>query len=471
MFGVQMKFKRLTQAIVSQIEAGTLQFGQRLPSIRDLSLIHKVSKNTVLRALEELESLSYVAAKQRKGFYVCWYKNKPASKVDVFRSKAKALNLPQVFHELMEKGAAFDWYPFCDEKFQSGYLLNLHRCIYEAARQNQSQYSGYYDSPLGDAELRQQVANRYQLRNLYVMQDSVMITSGCQNALYLSLKCITSAGDVVAIESPAFYGALQILESLQLKVIEIPINSNHSLDVMVLAEYCKANQVKACVVTPAYATPTGLSMQDDDKIKLLNLAQEHNFYVVEDDIYGELGFVTNPSPIASYDKDGRVLLCGSWSKSLSRDLRLGWVVSKRFIPELIKLKLNMQLASSKSTQVGLAHFMAKGHFRRHLNALVQHLKEQRVILLSELKQYWPDNVEYELPQGGLTLWIKLPNGIDSESLYKTLAQQNILLTPGILFASDNRFSEYIRLSFMQPIVNERKKALRKIGRLIKDMLS
>lgn len=465
-----MKFQKLAQNIVQQIETELLVFGQRLPSIRKLQNFHKVSKNTVLRALQELELQGYIEAKARQGFYVKWQSRHFAQKTPPEILKPSRLDLPQVFHDIMAKGAAFDCYPSCQETFQSPYLNKLNRAIFNAANKSAAEHSGYYDQPKGLLALRQQLVSRYQLRNCYLHSEDIVITSGCQNALYLALQTVTKPGDTVVVESPAFYGVLQILESLQLQVLEVPISEISGLDIDAVETLCQSQNIAACVVQPTYATPTGACMSEQDKIKLLELAEEFDFYLVEDDIYGELGLLSNPPPLYRFDTNGRVLLCGSWSKSLSRDLRLGWVISSKFNEQLAGQKLNMQLATPRSTQAGLAEFIAKGDYRRHLRLMLQHLATQRSLLISELRQFWPASIEYLLPQGGLTVWLKLPEIIDTQELYQQLLEQGIFLTPGLLFSSDKRYRNYLRLSYLQPIAAERKRALQTVAEVIHSKL-
>lgn len=467
------KFISLAERLIEMIQSGQFVFGERIASIRQLAQSHQVSKNTVIKALVELERLGYVEARSRQGFFVCWrYEGQTeAQPATIVSAMPKAVNLSTVFHTLMERGAAFDCYPSAKEKYVSPYLPSLLQCINRNHKSALAELSGYYDEPQGNLALRVQIAHRYRQRGTLVDASDVVVTSGCQNALFLALNTVTSPGDTVAVESPAFYGVLQLLEQLGLKVIEIPMLPQGGMDIERLESISRNHRIAAAVVTPTYATPTGRSMPEQNKQALLELAELRDFFVVEDDIYGEMGLLQQTSPLFQLDIYNRVILCGSMSKCLSRDLRVGWLISPRFQHQILRQKLGSQLASAQSVQLGLAEFMAKGDFRRHLNHFRKYLLLQRNLLLSELKSYWPSSVSYVMPEGGLTLWLRMPEHIDSQALYQQMLQNQVVLTPGLLFASDHRFNNYIRLSYHQPLQGERLQALRRAASFVKQLLA
>ena len=318
--------------------------------------------------------------------------------------------------------------------------------------------------------LRKQIANRYRERDTLIDFEDIVITSGCQNALYLALSAVAKPGDTIVVESPAFYGVLQLLEQLSLNILEVPSKGEGGIDLDYLSLVSEKHDITAVVLMPNFATPTGLSMPLEQRPALMELAEVHDFYLIEDDIYGELGFVKNLPPMLKQDKGGRVLTCGSFSKSLSRDLRIGWLIAPKHITGVLKHKLSTQLASPVAVQKGVAEFVAKGDYRRHLNHFCKHLLIERNNLLSELKSHWPASLEYALPQGGMSFWLKLPKSVDTQKLYQKLLEQGIVLTPGLLFASDKRFANCLRLSFHQPLVGERLNAMRVLVQKVRSVL-
>lgn len=207
-------------------------------------------------------------------------------------------------------------------------------------------------------------------------------------------------------------------------MIEIPSPDEQGFDIDYLEKLCGKFDITACVVMPNFSTPTGLSLSKYKRSKLIELANQFNYYIIEDDIYGEMGFIKNNPPLISQNAQNNIILCGSVSKSLSKDLRIGWLISPSLSKQFVKSKLTTQLAGSRSSQAGLAEFMAKGLYRKHLNHFLKYLMAQRNILLSELRSFWPNDIEYHIPEGGLTIWVKLNASANTTILYNLLIKKN-----------------------------------------------
>jgi len=338
-------------------------------------------------------------------------------------------------------------------------------------RKNPIQNSLYYDNPKGSTDLQNQISEHYRTRNLYVNKHDICITSGCQNSLFLALSVCCNAGDTVVIESPAFYGCLQLLQHLKLRVIEIPASSQTGIKSAELTNILQKWKIKACIVTPNFSTPTGGSLPTEEKKQLVKLAHEYNFTLIEDDIYGDLGFHLTSEPLKSFDEHGRVILCSSFSKALSRDLRIGWIMGGEKHDEIVQLKLVNYLATNQAIQQGLASFMAEGFYRRHLTQYRELLQKQRDILITCIKEYWQFPYTFSLPNGGLSIWLELEKNIDTTEIYKQAIKEEIIITPGMLFSSNKQFTHCMRLSFVHEITPKRLLALKKIGALINDYSS
>ena len=459
-----LKYTELFECLRSDIEAGRLKSGERLPSIRSLVQARPYSKNTVLKALGELEAGGYIEPKARQGYFVCFnLKTGKEKLVEPGQLEAAEVSLPSIFHTIMAKGAAFDLTPGAEDKLIPSQLIELNRALGRAQKRAVGDKAMYYDAPAGDLILKQQLRARYKLRDLHLDENDICITSGCQNALFLALSVSCRPGDTVAVESPCFYGVLQLLEQLRLHIVEIPSSPKTGMELSQLALALQKFRIEACVVTPNFSTPTGALMPDDNKRTLIKLANEHSLTLIEDDIYGELSFGQEVKSLAGFDTQDRVILCSSFSKTLSRDLRVGWVISRRWHEALVRLKLSTQLASSKSSQQAIADFIRGGYYRRHLLQFKRSLIVQRNQLLAALEEYWPNSLAYHIPQGGLALWLELPEQVDTNELYVKFLQQGIILTPGSLFSSQDRFRHCLRVSFNQPVVGERLAALKKLG--------
>lgn len=208
-------------------------------------------------------------------------------------------------------------------------------------------------------------------------------------------------------------------------------------------------------------------MPESYKERILSMTQSRGIPIIEDDIYGELCFgPERPRTLHSYDRYGSVLLCSSFSKNLSRDLRVGWIAPGRYFERVKQLKLITSLATSISVQKGVSYFLQEGGFDRHLRLRRQQLQQQCRQLLEMIPELLPQVVSCSQPQGGLSLWIELPESIDTLELYQTAREEKIIITPGRLFTAQERYRNALRLSFSASWTPSRIDALARLGSLI-----
>ena len=253
-----------------------------------------------------------------------------------------------------------------------------------------------------------------------------------------------------------------------MNIIEISASPTTGLDINELKQAIKQWKIQTCIVTPSFATPSGAVMPSENKKELMALANSHDIALIEDDIYGELAFNETISPLKSLDTENRVIHCSSFSKSLSRDLRIGWISAGRWHDDVVRLKLTSQLASCQTQQQGIASFISTGAFRKHLAYFRIKLRHQRDQLINALQQYWPNSIRFTIPEGGLALWVELENNINTAELYEKALAENIIITPGNLFSCASNYTNFIRLSFNHPIVGKRLQAIKKLGKLVQN---
>ena len=468
----QFKYQQLADQLKQKIIEEKWQPNTKLPSIRALAKQHKLSIISVQKALIALESSETIYVKEKSGYYV----KEPKKVIEQTKprklTQPKIVNVPDIFFEIMEHSAAFDISPHTYNKDQpQNHIIVLNRHISRALRQQPQNKALYYSEPSGNRDLRQQICEHYVNRDLHVSPDQICITSGCQNSLFLALLSTCQAGDIVAVESPAFYGVLQLIQHLKLKVIELPSSYTQGLDATTLQEAAKRWSIKACIVTPSFATPTGALIPIEQKKHLVDVANAHQITLIEDDIYGDLGFQARVPPLKKFDTQGQVIVCSSFSKSLSRDLRVGWIIASDNINKIAHLKLVNQLSNSQAIQQGLTTFLKEGYYERHLNQYRRTLLRQRDQLTQALSKYWQFPIRYTVPDGGLALWIELPDKIDTLDLYAKAREEEIILTPGLLFTSRKGFHNNLRLSFAHPIAGKRLDAFKRLGEIIKNSLT
>ena len=476
-------YRRLEQQLRDEIERGQRPAGSRMPSIRQLSRERGLSKSTVLSCYDRLEADGLIQARPRSGYFVATDKQRlPAGLKPATTSNPDPRPAPvsaaQVMVDLMDRGAAFDLIVSNESSTERPAAARpdsgndvLKRTLARAVRHQSAQQQRRYDSTAGLATLRQLLCQRLALGASRVDPDQLLISGGCQNALMLALMACCQPGDIVAVESPGFYGVLQLIEALGLQVLELPSSAEHGLSPEALALALGHWPIKALVVSPSYATPTGACMPDSHKQQILSLCRAQQVAIIEDDIYGELGFgLQRPRTLHSFDDSGSVLLCGSFSKSLSRDLRLGWIAPGRYFERVKKLKLVTSLASSQALQQGLVYFLEAGSYDRHLRIRRQQLQQQYRQLQDLIEQHLPMAERISRPQGGLSLWLEFPDTINTLKLYHQALAQRVILTPGRLFTTQERYLNALRLSFAHPWDAPRVAALSRLGLLLEGQL-
>ena len=461
------KYQLLEDEIEQGIVAGRWKCGERLPSIRTLCDLHGCAKITIQHALQRLEAKGLIESRERAGFFVTYQNEEFDTPCRMERIESpKPVSVSELFRDIMTRSAAFDLTPNLHSGELPQGIVQLNRSIGRALRRQKGDFQ-YYDEPAGDPGLRNQLATLFSKRGWKTDASELCITSGCQQSLFLALLSVCSEGDIVAVEAPGFYGVLQLLEQLKLKVVEVPTSLQAGMDVNALSDILNHWNVRACVVQPAFATPGGAVMPRAARTRLIELAEEHDLAIIEDDIYAETGWSGVPDTLKSLDQSGRVIHCSSLSKVLSRDLRLGWVSGGRWHADILQMKLTSQLASSRFVQQGVASFIQEGDYAAFVRKFRLQLREQRDQLLEYLAA-WPLAVKTTAPQGGLAVWVELPEQINTIDVYSKALDEGIVITPGSLFSVSERFGNCLRISFVHPWDDQRMRALKRISELVQD---
>ncbi len=459
----------IAHQISTHIEHGVYQPGERLPGVRRLSQQMGVSVSTVVQAQRQLENAGTLEARPRSGYYVAqhpWLKPKlpqpsrPEQKPVAVTGQELVLQLAKVANQpgFVQLGAAVP-----DASFMP--MRALQRSLIKVARHYDHSCANYAFPP-GAPELRQQIARRMHIAGSPVTADEVLITNGCQEALTLALRTVAKAGDIIAIESPSFYGLLQVIESLGMRALEIPTDPQDGLSLRALELAIEQWPVKACVLIPHFSNPLGCVLSDQKKRQLLQLAEQHDLMLIEDDIYGDLGFSgERPRPLQGFDQNGRVIYCSSFSKTVSQGLRLGWMVlPPAYLPQAEYLKYISNLAAPTLPQLALADYLEHGGYDRHLRQIQTRYQQQINLFSQAISKYFPAGTRVTQPKGGFVLWVELAANTDSLALSQRMLTHRISIAPGRIFSASQKYSNCIRLNCAHPWSPQVEKALILLGR-------
>jgi DNA-binding transcriptional MocR family regulator len=434
------------------IDAMAFRPGDRLPSIRELRRAHGVSVPTVQRAMEELEMRGIVEGRARAGFYVR-HEGSAARRAarDPFSLAPPTGSTPlgRIVHHVMSvasRPGVLELGPSgpSSELFPS---LKLNRALSAEARRAGAHGCDYAEVP-GCSRLRDEIARRSPVSGCCLRPQEVVITAGCTEALALCLRAVTVPGDTVAVESPAFYGLLLLLQSLHLQVVEVPADPATGLRIDKVEQMLDERRPAAMVVAANFSHPTGALMPEAAKQRLVDLLARHAVALIEDDIFGDLSFDSRrPPPLKAYDRNGLVLLCDSFSKSIAPGYRVGWTAPGRFLDKVLELKFAQAAFTASLPQLGIAGFLSRGGYERHLRSFRRTLRDNVQRMAEAVRQHFPQGTSFNLPAGGNFLWLELPDGCDAMALHDAAAERNVSIAPGSMFSfGGDGFRRHVRLN-------------------------
>lgn len=285
-------------------------------------------------------------------------------------------------------------------------------------------------------------------------------------ALNLALRAVTRPGDTVALESPTYYGFLQILESLGLRALEIPTHPRTGISLDALEVALRTHEIKAALVMPTVSNPIGATMTDRAKERLVTLLAARRVPLIEDHVYGELhAGGRTPRAAKSYDRSGHVMLCGSFTKTLAPGLKAGWIEPGRWKDRVRMLKFVSSGGHSELVELTLADLLESGGYERSLRQLRRHNALQVEHARRVIAESFPRGTRVTQPAGGYILWVELPRRCDSIALFEKLLERHISIAPGPMFSATGRYRNCLRISVGHPWTERAERALRDVGRL------
>ena len=471
-------YERIATHFEQAIAQQALGVGARMPSVREIRRLHHVSHSTALQVLRVLEARGLIEARPRVGYFV----RDTALQMPAAREPQLLAPLPLQDHRFagigeraaeylnkarlkgaltVDLGSAMPAPELFDTK-----LLNQHAT---ALLREQPQILVHGPSaPFTHPEFQAAMA-RYALSfGVHVAPMDVAATFGNSEAVNLALDALTEPGDVVAIESPTFYGILQAIEAKKLQALEIPSSPHTGMSIEALELALRTHpRLKAVVVVPHLQMPQGATMPDSHKQRLVALCRAHGVALIEDDIYRE--FVETDDvlrPCKAWDTDGSVIYCSSLSKSYAPGLRLGWMNAGRWHERVQMIKFARSRNLPVWPQLLGARTVGSPAYMRHLVRLRQQLRVQRQAAAQAVARYFPIGTRLSLPAGGLSIWLELPEQISSSRLYDEALALGIRTAPGDMFSNTGHYDHFLRLSCGMPFTPEVEDAYRTLGRML-----
>jgi DNA-binding transcriptional MocR family regulator len=438
------------------VSSGELAGGERLPSIREAAEAAGVSVNTVVAAFGRLADEGWVRSRERGGFYV-----RPRTKLAesspapeerfLARSREAGERLDALFERLVRRDPSFAVAaPGTD-------LLPADR-LERSFRRMDRRWIEYAD-PAGDRGLRRKIVETSEAADGPGDPESIVVTNGATEALAIALRAMISPGDTVAVEAPTYFNFFRQLAPLGVDILEIPVGED-GMDLDILERELAARRVRAMLVQPNVQNPTGATMSDGSKERMVRIAERHGTVLIQDDVYGDLHFGPGrPANLESFGGDGDVVLVSSYSKSVAPGLRIGWLRSRRHAERFAEEKLRLSTESCRAAQFALAEFLGTSAHRRHLAELRAALSRRIDDHLALLSDLLPAGCSVRRPTGGCLLWIALPPGTDATAVFERAAGRGVVAAPGELFSANPFFRSCLRINAGRRLTPERSSAL------------
>jgi 2-aminoadipate transaminase len=335
-----------------------------------------------------------------------------------------------------------------------------HILQHEAARALQ------YGTTEGYPPLKEYLEEKMRKYGVPAEQGNILLTNGSQQALDLIGKVFINPDDYILTDRPTYLGALQAWNAYSPNYLTVPID-DEGTQVEAVEDILREGKVKFIYVLPNFHNPAGVTLSLERRHKLVELAARYGVFIIEDDPYGELRFEGEDiTPLVVLHKEN-VIYLSTFSKTLAPGIRLGWVVApEKIIAKLVQAKQGADLHTSTFVQMVANDICQRGILRHHVRRLREVYKERRDVMLEAMARYFPPGVEWTRPQGGLFLWVTLPEHVDAEELLKKAVAEKVAFVPGFAFYPDGSGKNTMRLNFSNAQPEMIEEGVRRLGRVL-----
>lgn len=463
-------YLQLSEQLQERIRSGSLPAGVKLPPVRNLATDLGLTRLTVHNAYSELQAGGWVEAYVGRGTFVAQRPYPLTNSYEAFNPTKADTSMPWISQgmlaDMMRLSQQPDLISFAQavpaaETFP---VRELGRAIQHALRDPAA--LGYGPTQ-GELVLREAIATTLLDRNIVASPDHVLVTTGAQQGVALVLRAFVRQGDVVLVEEPTYLGFIEQATALGVRLIGVPMDEQ-GMRVDMLARLLREYKPRLLYTVPTFHNPTGISLAPERQTVLLNLAHEHNLLVLEDDVYGALGYDGPPPlPLKSRDKSGRVIHLGSFSKILAPGLRLGYLLANdEQLGPLLAAKRSADLHCSPLLQRALADYLSRGQLAAHLRLVRELYRERRDAMRRALVRSCPREVQWRVPGGGLCFWLELPPGVNGSDVYAEAIDRGVGVTLGSVFFPQPPRSAYLRLCFAAQTPENIERGITVLGELL-----
>lgn len=463
-------YQQVIDFVGYQQKTGALLPGDKLPSLRKLSRQFDISVPTVKQAYIELERQGRVCARPQSGYYLT------AQQVRTLKPRPKKWShcapvtvqcrnmIEQVYEAVhMPDTIALGISNPIQANPPDKTLARLMRTVLSKV----SEKAVSYGPVTGDAKLRMQLAFRYQEQGVAINPDDIVITNGAQEALSIALQCVAQQGDIIAVESPCFFGMIELIETLGMKALEIYTCTESGVCLDELSNAINDHPIKACLFSSAINNPLGSMKTDAQRQEMVALLEKHDLPLIEDDVYSELYFTEQkPKPAQLYSEKGLVMTCSSFSKTAAPGYRTGWLLPGKFEEQAKRIKRAQSCSTPLLQQWTLNEYIQSGDYDRHLAVLRKKLQYNCERMRALIADNFPKEVCISKPNGGSVLWVRCQSHVNTSEFFQQALEQGVSFAPGQIFSPSGKYGNYMRISYGVKWSLQVEEAVQTLGKLV-----
>jgi 2-aminoadipate transaminase len=476
-------YVQLRDQLRALVHSGELRSGDRIPASRELATQLGVHRTTVANAYAELESEGLIQGHVGRGTYICGNPVKqftPAPRSNgngnssmrwesIFADERGDEGLARLMPEVPPDAIAFITARPSEEFFP---VEEFRRCC-NAVLRNEGRHVLQLGSSDGYEPLKRVLVEFLRADGIHVRGEQLLITDGCQQAIDLVCKAFLRPGDSVALENPAYPGAVAIFAGARVRMLAVGVETESGgavgLDLDALESVLLQNRVKFIFVTPDFHNPTGTTLPLAERRRLLEIAGHYQVPIIEDAIYARLRLRGTGLPsLKSLDRSGNVIQIDSFSKIAFPGLRVGWCIGPESAIERLRLvKQSTDLHTDQLAQATMAEFVRRGYLARHLAKMKKIYRRRLEAMEVALEKHMPEETMWTRPEGGMSVWVTLPPGFDAGELLIHVREHGVLFVPGRYFYLQNPQPNTLRLGFAGLDEKRIARGVQTLGELLK----
>jgi GntR family transcriptional regulator/MocR family aminotransferase len=468
----------LRQAILS----GSLSADTRLPACRQLAHDLGVNRSTVENAYSALEAEGLVFSRMGSGTYVLQQDIiPPVSKHNTnthlplwqqsFRTQNSISTSDRVDEMLQAAGHPRPINFASGISDARGFPAEEFRKTLQSVMRRDQIAALEYGEPNGYTPLREGITHILASQGLQTRPESVLITAGSQQAIFLASQVLLKPNDTILVENPTYPVAIDLFRTLGYQIVGIPMD-NQGMQVEKLEKLLQQYHPKLIYTIPNFHNPTGTCLSSARRRQLIVLAERYNIPILEDDFVGDLRYEGHTQPsLKALDPGGQVIYVSTFSKMLVPGLRVGFIVADGPVYEsLLNYKRLSDLATSTLIQRVLDAFVTVGRYQTYLHRSGQTFRKRRDAMVKAIDCYLPARVSFDVPSGGLFIWLRLPDSMSADELLPLACKEGVAYVPGkFFFTEDADGSEWMRLNFASQPVEDIDEGMRRLGVAIRKM--